>query len=85
MLKHQKPHRCEIAGCNRTMGFTTVNDLIRHQKSVHKLDLKGKTKSYKCAAIDCRNPDKEWPRLDNFKQHIIRMHPNEDVQELIER
>ena len=45
----------------------------------------GKTKSYKCASASCKNPGKEWPRLDNFKQHLVRMHAGEDVQDLIDR
>jgi hypothetical protein len=85
MLKHEKPHRCEVAGCARTQGFTAMNDLIRHQKSVHKMHGTGKTKSYKCAAPNCRNPEKEWPRLDNFKQHLTRMHHNINVLEMIEK
>lgn len=26
-----------------------------------------------------------WPRLDNFRQHINRMHEREDVDELLNR
>ncbi|KAI9881888.1 MAG: hypothetical protein M1823_006400, partial [Watsoniomyces obsoletus] len=28
---------------------------------------------------------KLWPRLDNFKQHLIRMHPAEDVEALVKK
>ena len=69
MLKHEKPHICDIPGCSRTTGFGTVNDLNRHKKSVHKIGLTTITKSFKCAAAGCKNADKIWPRLDNFKQH----------------
>lgn len=34
-------------------------------------------------APGCQKPDKSWPRLDNFKQHLIRMHPECDVDELV--
>jgi len=85
MLKHEKPFKCGQPGCTRAQGFITVNDLNRHLKSVHKLKMDCKTKSYRCASTKCRNPDKEWPRLDNFKQHILRMHRDEDVQDLINR
>ena len=85
MLKHEKPFKCTQQGCSRTQGFITVNDLNRHLKSVHKVKVNCRTRTFKCASTKCRNPDKEWPRLDNFKQHIIRMHPDENVQELIER
>ncbi|KAK7554845.1 hypothetical protein IWX91DRAFT_132620 [Phyllosticta citricarpa] len=35
--KHCKPFTCSVPGCVRgkTLGFTTVNDLNRHKKSVH--------------------------------------------------
>lgn len=85
MLKHEKPFRCTQPGCSRTQGFITVNDLNRHLKSVHKVKVNCRTRSFKCASAKCRNPDKEWPRLDNFKQHIIRMHPDENLQDLIDR
>jgi hypothetical protein len=36
-----------------------------------------------CAADSCTNKDKIWPRLDNFKQHVQRMHKDDDLIELI--
>jgi len=86
MLKHDKPHTCDVYGCRRAAqgkGFTTINDLQRHKKSVHRIGVeKG---SYQCASEHCRNRGKIWPRLDNFKQHINRMHKGEDEQELIRK
>ncbi|KAF1996730.1 hypothetical protein P154DRAFT_579665 [Amniculicola lignicola CBS 123094] len=84
MLKHEKPWKCHVHPCKRNgRGFTTTNDLKRHQKSVHGM---GATEnSYKCASESCRSKEKIWPRLDNFKQHISRMHLNEDEQDLIQR
>jgi hypothetical protein len=84
MLKHEKPFKCEVPHCKRAgLGFTTTNDLARHQKSVHAIGLT--KKSYQCAAEDCRNKDKVWPRLDNFKQHVERMHKDKDPLDLIRR
>jgi hypothetical protein len=84
MLKHKKPFKCDMPNCKRaTEGFTTTNDLDRHKKSVHRIGLK--TKSYQCAAEHCRNKEKIWPRLDNFKQHVERMHQDVDPLDLIER
>ncbi len=83
MLKHSKPYKCDIPGCKRIEGFTTQNDLERHQKSLHRKDID--KKSYQCAVENCRNKEKIWPRLDNFKQHIERMHKCEDVHNLIQR
>ncbi|PVH99496.1 hypothetical protein DM02DRAFT_656337 [Periconia macrospinosa] len=86
MLKHDKPHVCDVQGCRRAAvgkGFTTKNDLDRHKKSVHRVGVeKG---SYQCASEHCRNRGKIWPRLDNFKQHINRMHKDEDEHDLISR
>lgn len=84
MLKHEKPYKCEIKGCRRgPKGFTTINDLNRHKKSVHRIG--ALSKSYQCASEHCRNKEKIWPRLDNFKQHVHRMHNDEDEAELIQR
>ena len=66
-------------------GFTTVNDLERHQKTVHHIQperQRGKNREYKCFAPGCPKHDKEWPRLDNFKQHLIRMHTGEDADKI---
>jgi hypothetical protein len=83
-LKHEKPYKCNWPKCKRgEQGFTTVNDLDRHKKSVHQVRLL--EKSYQCASESCRNKEKIWPRLDNFKQHIERMHKGEDIHDLIKR
>jgi hypothetical protein len=75
---------CKEPGCKREgQGFTTINDLVRHKKSVHRIGLL--KKSYQCASDSCRNKEKIWPRLDNFKQHIERMHKGEDDLDLIKR
>lgn len=42
----------------------------------------GPSRMYKCFSINCKQREKEWPRLDNFKQHLVRMHRNESVDEL---
>lgn len=33
--------------------------------------------------MNCPKKDKIWPRLDNFKQHLIRMHPDHEVDDLV--
>jgi hypothetical protein len=83
-LKHEKPFKCDRPKCKRRdQGFTTVNDLDRHKKSVHRVGLL--QKSYQCASESCRNKEKIWPRLDNFKQHIERMHKGEHMNDLVKR
>ena len=59
-----------------------MNDLHRHQKSVHGTNQR-RSKDYKCFAVGCGKPEKIWPRLDNFKQHLQRMHAEEDMDALI--
>ncbi|RMZ66798.1 c2h2 finger domain-containing [Pyrenophora seminiperda CCB06] len=82
-LKHTKPYKCDVPDCKRTDGFATTNDLDRHKSTVHRQNLN--RKSYRCAAEGCKNKEKAWPRLDNFKQHVERMHPKENTLDLISR
>ena len=83
IARHDKEFKCPEADCPRAQnGFATVNDLNRHEKSVHKKDVR-KSKSFKCFATNCAKGEKVWPRLDNFKQHITRMHPNDDLEVLV--
>lgn len=85
MTKHIKYFVCDIPRCKRgNKGFSTVNDLDRHKKSVHDVVMEN-SKSYQCASPACTNKTKVWPRLDNFKQHINRMHKDEDMYDLIKR
>jgi hypothetical protein len=84
MLKHTKPFRCDFRNCKRgDKGFTTENDLMRHKKSVHRIGIT--SNSYQCASPSCRNREKIWPRLDNFKQHIHRMHDGENESDIIRK
>jgi hypothetical protein len=87
MRMHEKPFKCKEPGCRRKSGFTTVNDLKRHQIAKHYdgIDPTGKCPSYICAGRDCKNPGKIWPRLDNFKAHVLKMHEAEDWQNVVER
>lgn len=61
---------CKQPGCTRKIGFGTTNDLDRHMKSVHAaMGLK-----YRCDEGQCKTKLKDWPRADNFKQHLKRIH-----------
>ncbi|CCC08890.1 hypothetical protein SMACR_07526 [Sordaria macrospora] len=71
--KHTKPHHCTQPGCSRGQGFSTKNDLQRHIASVHKMH----TLVYHCRHGNCPNKskkEKDWPRADNFRQHLRRVH-----------
>lgn len=83
--RHARQYRCIEENCPRSsIGFATINDLYRHEKSVHGKHV-GKSRMYKCFAPGCAKASKLWPRLDNFKQHLIRMHPNEDIDALCKK
>lgn len=45
----------------------------------------GLSRMYKCFAPNCKQHAKEWPRQDNFKQHLMRMHKGESVVALLQR
>lgn len=87
MRMHDKPYKCGVPGCRRKNGFTTDNDLRRHKIAKHYdgIDPSGRSPSYMCSGKDCKNAGKIWPRLDNFKAHVIKMHETEDSQSVIER
>ncbi|RMZ92112.1 hypothetical protein DV736_g671, partial [Chaetothyriales sp. CBS 134916] len=83
--RHERPHKCNVDRCPRMFeGFSTINDLNRHLKAVHGVTVEG-TIDYKCLVTGCAKPDKTWPRLDNFRQHIIRMHPDQDVDRVVKQ
>ncbi|CBF84858.1 putative C2H2 finger domain protein [Aspergillus nidulans FGSC A4] len=70
----------------RKEGFGTINDLARHKKCVHKKEPeRGPKVLYMCFGRNCPRSSKKWPRLDNFRQHLARMHNNEDADELLRR
>ncbi|KAI9649449.1 hypothetical protein NHQ30_002025 [Ciborinia camelliae] len=76
-LRHKKPFVCNYPGCPRTEGFSTTNDLDRHTKSKHPLAMTSKAESmkkYRCVVPGCKSRDKAWPRLDNFRSHLKRVH-----------
>lgn len=83
LLAHEKPFKCVVAGCARVEGFTTKNDLERHNWSVHSiLPPSGSAKGYICAASDCKSGSRIWPRRDNFKVHVKTMHADGDDAQL---
>lgn len=86
--KHEARHRklfvCDEPNCPRKAGFGTINDLARHKKCVHnKEPERGPKMMYMCFGTNCPRPNKRWPRLDNFKQHLNRMHHDEDEGSLL--
>ncbi|KAH8596292.1 hypothetical protein B0O99DRAFT_651526 [Bisporella sp. PMI_857] len=89
-LRHTKPFRCDHQGCTRTEGFSTTNDLDRHVKSKHPSAVQGSelSKRFRCRYLGCKSKDKSWPRLDNFKSHLKRVHhleKEEDFDRMIQQ
>jgi hypothetical protein len=71
--RHIKPFRCDVAGCTRTAGFSTPNDLDRHKRSVHPGECVNGNR-YRCPIGNCQKKEKIWPRADNFRAHVKRVH-----------
>ncbi|GAD92671.1 predicted protein [Paecilomyces variotii No. 5] len=84
--RHRKMYKCDEPGCSRKDGFGTVNDLERHKKCIHNKEPgRGPKILYMCFAPNCPRRNKQWPRLDNFRQHLARMHPEEDSLHLLKK
>lgn len=88
--RSQKEKRfwCEIASCQHGRAFGTRNDLDRHKLAVHKIiPAGGNTKVFICLGASCQQQGKNkvWPRKDNFKNHCKVAHPENDLDDLIQR
>ncbi|EAW20079.1 putative C2H2 finger domain protein [Aspergillus fischeri NRRL 181] len=84
--RHRKLYKCDQPNCSRKQGFGTINDLARHKKCVHKQEPeRGPKILYLCFGRNCPRRQKRWPRLDNFRQHLLRMHGDEDADDLLKR
>ncbi|CZT10077.1 uncharacterized protein RAG0_14658 [Rhynchosporium agropyri] len=77
-LRHRKPFICQVPRCTRTEGFSTTNDLDRHTRSKHPsaVQKSSSVKKFRCHVPGCKSKDKAWPRLDNFRSHLKRVHGN---------
>ncbi|TGZ77937.1 hypothetical protein EX30DRAFT_366347 [Ascodesmis nigricans] len=70
--RHTKPYKCPLRSCQRsTTGFTSKNDLSRHLNSVHKGQA---AVGYNCKYGNCRDKKKIYYRLDNFRNHLKKLH-----------
>ncbi|RGP58706.1 hypothetical protein FSPOR_11829, partial [Fusarium sporotrichioides] len=88
-LKHSLPWRCNVSGCSRNKGFTSKNDLDRHKRTVHN-DRTVSGRAFVCNIGSCAKKTKVWPRADNFRSHLERMHhksysANDDLTEYVYR
>ncbi|KAF4991208.1 hypothetical protein FGRMN_7970 [Fusarium graminum] len=88
-LKHSLPWHCNVSGCARDKGFTSKNDLDRHKRTVHG-DRTVSGRTFVCNIGVCAKKSKCWPRADNFRSHLHRIHSktysaNDDLSEYIYR
>ena len=92
-LRHRKPFFCQVSECPRTEGFSTSNDLERHTMSKHPssaLATISGVKKFRCVVPGCKSSEKAWPRLDNFRSHLKRVHgsnlrTDDDYDELVRK
>ncbi|KAI1344765.1 hypothetical protein F5Y15DRAFT_4285 [Xylariaceae sp. FL0016] len=79
--RHTKPFKCDVLDCPRLgEGFSTTNDLERHKRSVHPA-AEALGNRYRCTIGSCKTKDKRWPRADNFKAHLKRVHHKDNLSE----
>ncbi|KAI1200804.1 hypothetical protein F5X97DRAFT_331761 [Nemania serpens] len=77
--RHRKPFKCDVEDCSRRIeGFSTPNDLDRHKRSVHP-ESQTSGNRYICQIGTCKNKNKIWPRADNFKAHLKRVHNTTNI------
>lgn len=91
-LRHTKPFVCQVQGCARTEGFSTTNDLDRHTRSKHPTVIpeSASVRRFRCHVPGCKSKDKSWPRLDNFRSHLKRVHESyvsrgDQFEEMVKR
>ena len=73
----KKIHHCQYCASDKL--FSTINDLKRHQKTVHGLVGPG-DKIWLCQIAGCSVSTKIWVRPYNFKQHIHSIHGPEHAE-----
>jgi hypothetical protein len=77
MDKHNRPYKCNIAGCETLPGFTYSGGLVRHVREVHK------TRDQKplfCPIHDCkRSSGSGFTRKGNLDEHVRRVHQSQSI------
>jgi len=74
MDKHERPYKCDAAGCEKLQGFTYSGGLLRHQREVHKMH-GGTKEALFCPFNNCkRATGAGFTRKENRDEHIRRVH-----------
>lgn len=78
MDKHDRPFKCNIAGCETLRGFTYSAGLARHVLEVHKMS--GGREQFFCPIHDCnRHSRSGFKRKSNRDEHVRRVHQSKDM------
>ncbi|KAK4936100.1 hypothetical protein LTR10_022944 [Elasticomyces elasticus] len=81
MDRHERPYKCQEAGCELNLGFTYSGGLLRHQREVHKMHLSTKQPLY-CPFPNCnRSSGIGFTRRENLEEHKRRRHVDEQISE----
>ena len=76
-----------MAGCPNRKGFPTLNDLERHKHAKHGIDPpegRPKFKDWICKVPNCPKAGHIFNRQDNFKAHLVRMHPEVELDHYLQ-
>lgn len=79
MDKHDRPYRCQHAGCAKLQGFTYSGGLLRHEREVHGKH-GGPKSQLMCPFTDCkRHTGKGFTRKENLNEHLRRVHQGRET------
>lgn len=90
----RKEFKCELGADedHKTRHFPNIQDLERHKRTMHGIQpTHSDPYHYRCPVEDCKVRTKPWVRRDNFRNHVVRRHFNNDpsnkreIGELVEK
>lgn len=74
MDKHERPYKCHESGCEKTPGFGSYTDYLRHQREGYHSGQKPGYSRF-CPYKGChRHVNKPFKRAENLREHMRRMH-----------
>ena len=76
--------RCDLSACTYEKPFSGRYELERHKKNVHLQDpAVGNKDCYRCNAEHCNSKGAFWSRLDKFREHCRKKHPQLEIEGLV--
>ena len=83
LRRHERPYKCHYDGCAREgRGFMNPLNLNHHLREDHKAPFSA-LHNYQCLVPSCSEPDMTWSLVDDYEQHVIRMHPGTNVGKIL--